>query len=115
MFSDIRWRLIEATGKLKIFAIVALAFLLLIFYWLSNWPTGEPQYFSGVVISVGPINVSSLAGGIAQGATVRLSDGRTVTVTLSRHVTLLKQDDIVQVIQQDSLFGSPGFGITGNP
>ena len=115
MFSDIRWRLIEAIGKLKIFALVALAFLLLIFYWLSDWPIGEPKHFSGVVLSSGPVNVSSLAGGIAQGATIRLSDGRTVTITQGRHATLLKQADIVRVAQQDSLWGSPGFGLTENP
>ena len=115
MLSDTRWRILDFMGNVKLFAIITTPFLLLILYWLANWPSGEPKYLSGTVISTGPVSVASLAGGTAQGITVRLTDGRTILVVHGPHARLLKQGDPVRIFQQDSLFAPPAFGIADSP
>ena len=115
MFSDTRWRLLDFIGSIKFFAGLAIGFALLILWWLANWPSGDPKHFSGIVTSTGPVSVSRLAGGTAEGVTIKLGDGRIVTVVHGSHTHLLKVGDTVRVIQQDSLFAPPGFGLDEAP
>ncbi len=115
MLLDSRWRILDFIGHVKFFAGLAIAFSLLILYRLANWPSGEPTYLSGKVVSTGPVSVASIAGGTAQGVTVRLSDGRMISVVHGPHVRLLKHGDPVRIVQQDSLFAPPGFGIAESP
>ena len=111
MFSDTRWRFLKLVGNFKLFAAAAIGFLLLIICLLASWPSGNPRYISGVVISTGPVSVSRLSGGTAEGVSIKLSDGRNVTVIRGSHSKLLHQGDSVRMIEQNSLFAPPAFGL----
>ena len=115
MFSDTRWRLLHFFGSVKFFAGLAIGFALLILFWLAHWPSGDPKRYSGTVTSAGPVTVSRLAGGTAEGVTIKLEDGRIVTVVHVPRVPLLRPGDSVQVIEQDSLFAPPSFGLDESP
>lgn len=115
MFSETRWRLIGLAGNIRFFSVFAIAFALLLLYWVSGWPRGEPQYFPGTVVSTGPVSIARLGGGTAQGVSIRLSDGRLVSVVDGHRARLLGPGDPVLVGRQEVLLGPSAYWIDEAP
>ena len=111
MFSNSRLIRLELANRAKIFLLVALAFVAYMLYQLAGASKGSPTYFNGVIESSGHISVASIAGGNAQAASVRLSDGRLVTAYVASDVPLLSEGDTVRVAEQESLAMPPYFAV----